>query len=454
MTHYNGLDDFRYREEEGTSPWSSWRSWPHLNITIDQGSDGLAAQWYLRHMGMNCTVWCDWSHGAWNDVKSMLRERDLWGWWILMMVTYNVPHGPYNDDQRYGQVMEAWEDCKRHFNHNDCVLFQEYAPAMMTDTADSDGSGETPSLESLWASMLADPPLRKKGYKCNLNRFFGGTKVAREDLSKWHQRLFQYEYTALECSMLSSRKFEKIVIKPRDIAVDAGEGEPKATTDSARFQLDEKALRSCCQNSLVIAISMLGERTNNLLVRSILAVSAPVEAWHQVQNSTLRSAGESVPWMVGQLKGGFDGHIVKILQVLTTPSLLEFCRLSLRPPAGRNVADENLILVENDFAENLGACALSLASNRLQRHIWFWRGWPCRMVGVLGDEALAGVTLNAFLKDCDAFTALRDHGGQTLAMQAVAKRSVFHDTNVKQYTEAPRHRLSFHNSELSLDPEA
>jgi len=123
-----------------------------------------------------------------------------------MMVVWNLPHGPYNDDVRFSQISEAWDECRRHFNPKTSVLFQGHAVDMLEDmsgmpgfSADTEGDADA----ALWAAMVEDPPLRKKGYKCNLNRFFGGTQVAREDLHKWTMRLFQYEYAALECGMLS-----------------------------------------------------------------------------------------------------------------------------------------------------------------------------------------------------------------------------------------------------------
>lgn len=440
-----GLSGFQLSKQRA-GLWAGWRSWPHLSIAMDQGSDAVAATWYLHHLGANITAWPDWSHGSWNDTKNMLKESGLFPFWLLMMITFNMPHGPFNDDARHSQVTGAWDECRRHFTAQTCPLFLEHLPQILDDMGGQSALGGDPSAgldEQVWQAMAEDPPMRRKGYKCNLNRFFGGTKTARELLPLWHMKLFQYEYTALECGMLATRKVEKIMVQQGALEPEDAPENEKPSTCSTRVTVDEKALRSCCQNSLVISVAMLGDGHHNVLVRMILAIAGPVEAWHSEQNSTLRSAGASASWLLVQLKGGFMNHIHQILEKLSKVAVLEHCKFELPgqdAPLHRDgdQADAHLmrLLREDDLADLMGDMAMSMASMRLQRCLWAVSGWPVRMAAILGDEGLAEATIMDFKLDYEAFEKLKRQEQKTAAMETLLHRSVFQQVSVQQYVEA------------------
>eukprot|EP00974_Lingulodinium_polyedra_P049193 4728412-Lingulodinium_polyedra.AAC.1 len=60
------------------------------------------------------------------------------------------------------------------------------------------------------------------------------------------------------------------------------------------------------------------------------------------------------------------------------------------------------------MAEALGELALALAWGRVCRCLWMVRGWPCRMVGTLGNDTLSKATLDAFKADYEAWKAPQD----------------------------------------------
>ena len=51
-----------------------WQKWRHMNVAIDQGGDGLSACNYLLAVGCCLTIWCDFSHGANNDVNGTIKD--------------------------------------------------------------------------------------------------------------------------------------------------------------------------------------------------------------------------------------------------------------------------------------------------------------------------------------------------------------------------------------------
>ena len=229
-----------------------------------------------------------------------MKDNHLMGYWVLIMITMDLPHGSYNDGVRHAQVSAAWTECNENFKRHNCPLLMDYASAMLEESGGPSGLGLGPDAdpgEALWDRLMDDSPLKRKGYKCNLNRFFGGTRLAQEGCKEWHCRLFQYGYAAMECGMLSTAKVHKVMVKGSDMNAQ----EAVKTTGLSRVCVSGKALRSCCQNSKVIAVALLRDPNSLLLLKIICACTQPLEDWHGHQNHTLRDANSSATWMVEQL---------------------------------------------------------------------------------------------------------------------------------------------------------
>jgi hypothetical protein len=178
------------------SPWLDWRLWPHLNLAIDHAGDGLCATAWLKMLKLNLTVWGDFSHGGWNDVKGMLRDCDLFPFWLIWMIVLNIPYGPHEDDPRYNQINDAWNECRRFHTAKTCVVFNNHVVGIVNDYGgrvailEDMPEGFTGDAEdAAWIRMKEESPMRRAEYRVNLNRFYGGTKRSRQELGKWHARL-------------------------------------------------------------------------------------------------------------------------------------------------------------------------------------------------------------------------------------------------------------------------
>ena len=67
-----GLSHFR---DDGSKVWSDWRSWPHVGLGHDLGSDILCAAWAAeRHFELNFTKTPDVDHGC----QRAVIEADSW----------------------------------------------------------------------------------------------------------------------------------------------------------------------------------------------------------------------------------------------------------------------------------------------------------------------------------------------------------------------------------------
>jgi hypothetical protein len=93
-------------------PWSNWRTWPHLNISQDLGSDGNTAFHGLERLfGLDCDQTNDECHACNRDLDLAIKHVDLWGYWLCLMISFNVPHGsPHEDRGRMRQIHTTMQD--------------------------------------------------------------------------------------------------------------------------------------------------------------------------------------------------------------------------------------------------------------------------------------------------------------------------------------------------------
>lgn len=225
-----GLVAFRVPDEadrKGTS-WEGWRGWRHLLVSADQGSDGVCAMNYLLDKQVHMSVIADWSHGAQNDLKECLRSASLYPYMLLMMVVFNVEHGPWREDLRFSQVREAWQEASGHYTSKTCELFRAYADRIIQELRDADVVdfyGRDDPEDSLWEYMKNSD--LGKGYMTCLNRYFAVIEKGAEMCGVWHLRRCQYELVALESGQLHTSKLQPLLLRDPEAP-----GEPSAAASS------------------------------------------------------------------------------------------------------------------------------------------------------------------------------------------------------------------------------
>ena len=83
----------------------SWFLWPLLSLATDQGSvDKCAKHFSQDSLVLNLDDVDDPGHCTWNDTKLACKAAQLWPHLTCMMIAWNVPHGPWSEDRRYGEV--------------------------------------------------------------------------------------------------------------------------------------------------------------------------------------------------------------------------------------------------------------------------------------------------------------------------------------------------------------
>ena len=132
-----------------------------------------------------------------------------------MMVTWNVPHGPWCEDVRWRQVMQVVAEHFEVEQPHMCPLFHALAPSILRDRGSGSRIGEDGIEEVVWSWLQEESPWRIKGDKVSLNRFLGAIQTGRREDSLWRMRLFGYMLTCLHFDwsytyVLFLKKFETL----------------------------------------------------------------------------------------------------------------------------------------------------------------------------------------------------------------------------------------------------
>lgn len=146
-----GLAFFKKPTDGALSPFA----WPRLSMAPDQGTDGLAALNYLMYdQSLNIDLTPDTSHGMWRDVQLAIKRTGHWSSLLLLVSTFNVFHGPYEEDRFYHVVKEAVQEYFLVADPSTCPIFQHYMPYILQDRGEEERIAEEGIEAALWEDLL------------------------------------------------------------------------------------------------------------------------------------------------------------------------------------------------------------------------------------------------------------------------------------------------------------
>ena len=106
--------------------WSNWRNWPFAAIAMDLGGDGLSGISALKRLFfLNIHEWPDPPHGCNCDLHGALKMCGLFGFWVCLMIYFNLIYGPDKDNLRKHQLSEALESCYANNSPSTTPLFMQ-----------------------------------------------------------------------------------------------------------------------------------------------------------------------------------------------------------------------------------------------------------------------------------------------------------------------------------------
>ena len=158
-----------------------------------------------RHFTLNYDYFPDGPHGGQRAVIDGLRKSGMYPFILAMLVTRNIPHGPWSEDIRFNQMQQSMTE---HFEFTlsaECPLFQSLARSMLNDTGDLHLAGEEDTEDNLWNELAHVGPY-KKAAKGNINRFMSTIRELRALDKNRHKLLYAYVHLAIELDFFSGNK--------------------------------------------------------------------------------------------------------------------------------------------------------------------------------------------------------------------------------------------------------
>ena len=431
-------------------------TWPAASLCTDAGPDLIAALHFLtRHssMCMNLGYVPDLNHLAWNAAKRALKSSRLWGHQLLMLLNFIMRHGPFSQSARLQQCREGWQEYLQLAEPSRCPLYIDLLPKLLRDRHRLSEASREGIAEELWEELNQSQAWERAGTPVNLNRWFALIAEGREDDRYWHERYLAQLYTCIECDLMHGKKFKEMLAakdsRPIRMDVEGIEGEKNMMKDQTA---EGRSLKNSCANLLVVSTMARSDPHNQDVERMVFTIMEPLESWTRGANVELRSAEASLPWVEKQLVEGcfFDMLNATWKHMRSWGSLSSFgfmtgsmgmeAQLAAPTAAADQAISDRLhgeVVVQEEFAAQLGDLCLSIALEVTQSWLWMLIGWPQRAVLWLGPGAEAEIS--QFLRDASHFEKLQARvlDGATEHKELV-DRSIFKLMPVQQLLQALR----------------
>ena len=408
-------------------------TWPRLSIGADMGPDIVAGVAALQRKYMiNVDYTPDTSHGVHNDIWLAGTDAGLKSFMYTLLLTINVPVGPWCEDARFCQVVQALDELLANENPHTCPLFMELFPRIVQETGKDSYDVQGNLEQQIWNELRSNSPWTLKGTKVVKSRFLGLISTWRKEAKWWSRRLFGYLYTCLELGFMPAptQKLDKLKVKDT-----AGKEAEKPGTSAKKESSEEEAVRKACSNQMVLGTMFLADPSNLSTLHIILEATAAVEAWHHEQNVALRSVDDSAAWVTAQVDGAFMQHMCDVFKALGQESLHTIGFQLPTWTQGCKIDEEDLQRDEA-MAEHLGDFTIALVMHRLKRSLWLLSGWMCRSTLFLhAEEARAKAAVQEFKEDYLLFQRLKENPDDLAMFSKLAGRSMFQLVCYEQLAE-------------------
>ena len=429
-----GLSFFQRRDaDDGEGAWKDPFRWPHITLAMDLESSGNSAwHWLSYKQGVNTTQAGDGCHGAHRDFILTLRRMRLYDFWILLIVWCNIPWGPDADELRRNQVDACMARVFSEESPTTNVLFQHFAKDIHTSLRRQgvELPGESSWDVEVWDYLESQHAMWKMERKCNLSRWMSTVELPEKMMPHWPRLLWERTQLALDCDFMKGAKLhERLVVRERPTVEGVGPG------STSNIQIDDRTLKSCCQNAVAVGVAFASESDNERVASLVLGVSVPVKKWQGHCQKVCVSAKQNREWLADQCTGGFMAHVAEIMGSVDDLDLLvrsEFV-IDERIPESEQMG---VLVVENDFATLMGQTALTMSGLRVRRCLWLIYGWPCAWFSILGsDDKGRTDVMWRFLEDMSIFDEAQKLDGKGDNLKLIVRRHLGNLVAVQQFRE-------------------
>ena len=211
-----GLGYFR-QPAEGRGPWETWLL---LSYAGDQGSKEECGKWVCKRLlSLNFDEVPDLGHGIWNDCKLALRRSGHWSHVLLMLLSWNVRHGPWSEDALMQEVLGAVKNFLNYVRKpTDSPLFMSLVGRMAFDQQSEFLGLFQDDLPAALLQRFRDfNPFQLSGSKTNLNRFMSVLKMGRDTAASWTFTYLAMLLACLDAGYLTGSRFLRLLAAGPDM---------------------------------------------------------------------------------------------------------------------------------------------------------------------------------------------------------------------------------------------
>ena len=229
-----------------------------------------------------------------NSLTAVLKACGVWELVLLMLISWNLEHGPRQDAARRIQFWDGLNHFYQGRTPQEMPMFMAGAPAMIKQLEDA-GVAEFPREKAveleLWDWLVARNHARQLGRRTSAWRYGALMAAHRKNAPYWEVQSFERSVMAMETDVLKGKKLiEKVTISKADSSSAAGD----SSTTPTGIQLEGRPLRSMASNAVGVSVMTLVQPDNKrVLDIMLIATCAPMDAFHTRQNRDPRDVFET-----------------------------------------------------------------------------------------------------------------------------------------------------------------
>eukprot|EP00971_Amphidinium_carterae_P339293 6476994-Amphidinium_carterae.1 len=188
--------------------------WPSLSLALDQGSDGMAAFHYMAHgLGLNVSLFCDPSHQWQRDVIGAWTACSWQKWVRLMVIPFNLLHGPYHAKARLEELRSLMASFRTYLEQDEQPLLAAYESELLAECGLQHMQGTQGASEALRESLLGKCASLTAGSKVAMCRFGNIIDAMESFKSSWYFMLLLLLHMASHTGHVDARKVRDAMAK-------------------------------------------------------------------------------------------------------------------------------------------------------------------------------------------------------------------------------------------------
>lgn len=392
----------------GTADAPPPQDWRICSLSIDQGSDGWGAAWFLmmqKRAGVVLTK--DPSHRLWNDTWLSLEHCGLKAVFVILIAVLNADHGPWAEQRWLQSAREATRSFMVVSGAGD-PLFTKVAPRIIREMGLQHRVDEGESLlHEIWDS-LPECVYRVTG-KVASSRWFGVFEVLDRFFSCWSRRLLVLQFMGIGLGLFRCER-AAVMAKLQVSLNDDAEDVPKTATNRECAPL--AALRKSCKNTLALCYLALADDDFYKVVRGVVVLVKPLRQEFQWQHKLIRSTHEACEAYILMACGFGRNALRDMVLLLHSGELASEVELqiegsfSLLLEGGGMEPTHPVVLMDNLLCERLAGFCIHMIKNRLRSLSWSERGYLGVFAALLGPSDKVAQVMGLMRSDWELWKAV------------------------------------------------